>query len=190
MPQYDGPALVAADEDASKALKSLSKGDLVAVRCPADGGETFWLASIVGARKQRTVIRWWERADTRERASADTVYQVGAEAAPQTRDFRRTVLYVVDSSGYRLSAKFMSPAGAAAATKGLQLTPRGWEQCDSVAALAALATARLLTPAGLSSCAAPPPGEARRMPAGRSELLARAVALLRSGPRSVRRFVF
>ena len=182
MPQYDRPALVAADEDASKALKSLSKGDVVAVRCPADGGEAFWLASIVGARKQRTVIRWWERADTRERACADTVYQVGAEAEPQTRDFRKTVLYVVDSSGYRLSAK-LSPAGAAAATKGLQLTPRGWEQCDSVAGLA---TARLSTPAGLSSCAAPPPGEARRMPAGRSELLARAVALLRSGPRSVR----
>ena len=90
MPQYDGPALVAADEDASKALKSLNKGDLVAVRCPADGCETFWLASIVGARKQRTAIRWWERADTRERACADTVYQVGAEAEPQTRDFRKT----------------------------------------------------------------------------------------------------
>jgi hypothetical protein len=182
MPQYDRPALVAADEDASKALKSLSKGDVVAVRCPADGGEAFWLASIVGARKQRTVIRWWERADTRERASADTVYQVGAEAAPQTRDFRRTVLYVVDSSGYKLSAK-LSPAGAgaAAATKGLQLTPRGWEQCASVAGLA---TARLSTAAGRSNCAVPPPGEARRMPAGRSELLARAVALLRSGSRS------
>ena len=111
MPQYDRPALVAADEDASKALKSLIKGDLVALRCPADGGDAFWLASIVGARKQRTVIRWWERADTRERACADTVYQVGAEAEPQTRDFRKTVLYVVDSSGYMLSGKFMSPAG-------------------------------------------------------------------------------
>jgi hypothetical protein len=187
MPQYDRPALVAADEDASKALKSLSKGDLVAVRCPADGGEAFWLASIVGARKQRTVIRWWERADTRERACADTVYQVGAEAAPQMRDFRKTVLYIVDSSGYTLLSAKLSAAGAAAATKGLQLTPRGWEQCASVAGLA---TARLSTPAGLSSCAAPPPGEARRMPAGRSGLLVRAVALLRSGPRSVRRFVF
>ena len=127
-------------------------------------------------------IRWWERADTRERACADrSVYQVGVEAELQTRDFRRTVLYVVDLSGYRLSAKFMSPAGAAAATKGLQLTPRGWEQCASVAGLA---IARLSTSAGLSSCAVPPPGEARRMPAGRSELLARAVALLRSGSRT------
>jgi hypothetical protein len=184
MLQYDRPALVAADEDAIKALKSLNKGDLVAVRCPADGGEAFWLASIVGARKQRTVIRWWERAEiTRKRACADTVYQVGAEAAPQTRDFRKTVLYVGASSGSKLSAK-LSPAGAAAATKGLQLTPRGWEQCASVAGLA---TARLSTSARLSSCAVqpvPPPGEARRMPAGRSELLSRAVALLRSGSRS------
>jgi hypothetical protein len=161
MPPYIGPALVAADEDASKALKSLSKGDLVAVRCPVDGGETFWLASIVGARKQRTAIRWWERADTRERACADTVYQVGAEAEPQTRDFRKTVLYVVDSSGYKLSAK-LSPAGAAAATKGLQLTPRGWEGCDSVAGLA---TARLSASAGLSNCAAPSQQQQDRCPA-------------------------
>jgi hypothetical protein len=52
MPTCIGPPrLVAADEDASKALKSLSKGDLVAVRCPAepDGGETFWLASMRAA---------------------------------------------------------------------------------------------------------------------------------------------
>jgi hypothetical protein len=41
MPQYDGPALVAVDEDASKALNSLSKGDLVAVRCPAEPKFSF-----------------------------------------------------------------------------------------------------------------------------------------------------